>query len=62
MVKVPLGRGCHAVVTDEEVKRMLLQPQNEEVYLVGVRRGKGEMRWQQSQERQKQEILKEEAK
>lgn len=52
MIEIPLGRCCYCLVTVDEIKRMLLQKQNEQVYIDGVHRGKGRLRYLQGHDRQ----------
>ena len=55
MVEIGLGRGCVALVTEEKVRQMLLQPQNAQIYIDSVKKGKAKLRWRKSQERQERD-------
>lgn len=53
-VKIPLGKGCFALVDTEDIRKMLLQPDNSQIYIDGIKRGKGMKRFAQSKKRQLQ--------
>lgn len=52
MVEIPLGKSCICLVSKDEIKRMLLQKENEQIYIAGVGRGKGRLRYRQGHNRQ----------
>ncbi len=52
MIEIPLGRRCYCLVTVDEIRKMLLQKQNEQIYIDGVGRGKGRLRYLQGHDRQ----------
>ena len=52
MVEIPLGRCCYCLVTVDEIRKMLMQKDNEKIFIDGVHRGKGRMRYLKGHDRQ----------
>lgn len=57
MVEIPLGKSCICLVSKDEIRKMLLQKENEKIYIDGVHRGKGRLRYRQMVDREDKKAL-----